>query len=153
LAGRLRQVADVHDLPEIRAKSRIFGGWATALQGFPAEGLNEFEQGLTTQRAIGTTEDMPVYHGLWAELLLLSNAPEQALSVLDDGIAEADATGNVVWLPELYRLRALTRPPDAEGRTASQADLERAITLADGQGAVSLVLRAREDQRNHPAST
>jgi predicted ATPase len=91
---------------------------------------------------------MPVYYGLWAELLMQSDAPDRALTVLDEGIAEAEATGNAVWLPELYRLRALTRPSDFDGLAASRADLERAIALAERQGATSLAERARLEQSN-----
>lgn len=143
LARRLRDLADVHDFPEVRAKSRIFAGWALALQGSLAEGLREFEAGLQTQQAIGTDEDAPVYSSLWAELLVRMGRSEPARLVLSGAIEEAEATGNMVWLPELYRLRALTRESDE--LRASVLDLERAAALAEGQGAATLAARARAE--------
>lgn len=152
LAHRLRVLADVHDLPEVRAKSRIFAGWAQALQGLLAEGLEEFQEGLRTQQAIGTDEDMPVYCSLWADLLALSGQPDKAISVISRTIEEAEEIGNLVWVPELYRRRALIKQESRPDRDASLKDLERAIALAKEQGAAALVARARADldRLRHP---
>jgi len=145
----MRSLADEHDLPEVRAKSRIFAGWARAFAGSLDDGLRELEGGLTIQRAIGTDEDMPVYSTLQAELLARSGHMEKALAVLDHAIAEAEQAGNVVWLPELYRWRAVTRQSHRPDRVASHRDFERAIALAHQQGAVALADRARADLDHH----
>ena len=86
LAQRMRALADEHDLPEVRAKSRIFAGWAHAILGSLEAGLLEFEEGVKAHRAIGTEEDMPVYCGLWAELLVKSRQPDKALTILTSGL-------------------------------------------------------------------
>lgn len=56
-----------------------------------------------------------------------------------------EKTGNVVWLPELYRLRAVTRQAHQPDRVSSSKDLDQAMSLADGQGAAALAARARAD--------
>lgn len=145
LAQRMRMLADEHDLPEVRAKSRIFAGWSLALTKSLEAGLREFEEGLKAHRAIGTDEDMPVYCSLWAELLVKSQQADKALAVLSSAIVEAEKTGNVVWLPELYRLRAVTRQAHQPDRVSSSKDLDQAMSLADGQGAAALAARARAD--------
>ncbi|WP_230531060.1 ATP-binding protein [Microvirga roseola] len=142
---RLRELGETYERPEIRAKSRIFGGWGIALQGQVAEGLQELEEGLEIQQATGTDEDVPVYRSLWAELLVLSGRAERALSVLDEAIRDAEATGNLVWAPELYRQRASVREQAQPDRSASLQDLERALALAETQGAKALAERARAD--------
>jgi len=152
LARRMRELADEHELPGARAKSRIFAGWATALQSSLSEGLREFEEGLRAQREIGTHEDVPVYSSLWAELLMRTGEVEAAMSVLDRAIEEAEEAGNVVWLPELYRLRASTRQAHRPNREASLRDLEHAAALAESQGAATLLARAREDLGQYQSS-
>ncbi|RDI60802.1 ATP-binding protein [Microvirga subterranea] len=146
LAQRMRALADEHDLPEVRAKSRIFAGWAQAILGDLKAGLLEFEEGVKAHRAIGTDEDMPVYCSLWAELLVKSQQPDKGLSILTSAIAEAERAGNLVWLPELYRLRAVTLQAHQPNETLSLQDLDRSISLAEDQGAAALAARARADR-------
>jgi predicted ATPase/class 3 adenylate cyclase len=145
LARRMRELADEHDLPEVRAKSRIFAGWSLALREHLDAGLREFEEGLKAHRAIGTDEDMPVYCSLWAELLVKSGQIDKAMAVLNSAIMETEQAGNVVWLPELYRLRAVTRQAHQPDRVSSQRDLNRAASLADEQGAAGLAAKVRAD--------
>ncbi len=75
---------------------------------------------------------------LQAELLLAPESARPGSFRSRRGIRDAETAGNVVWLPELYRLRA-EASPDLSNRTASQADIESAIALAENQGAVTLV--------------
>jgi predicted ATPase len=145
LARRMRELADEHDLPEVRAKSRIFAGWSLALREHLDTGLREFEEGLKAHRAIGTDEDMPVYCSLWAELLVKSGQADKAMAVLNSAIMETEQAGNVVWLPELYRLRAVIRQAYQPDRVSSQRDLNRAASLADEQGAAGLAAKVRAD--------
>ncbi len=149
LARRMRSLADEHDLPEVRAKSRIYAGWALALSGSLDDGLKEFEDGLAIHNAIGTDEDMPVYNSLRAELLVRSRQTDRALSILNDAIVDAERAGNVVWLPELYRQRAVTWQSHGPDRGTSHRDFEQAIALAQQQGATALADRARADLDRH----
>jgi hypothetical protein len=78
-----------------------------------------------------------------------SRQTDRALSVLNDAIVEAERAGNVVWLPELYRLRAVTRQSHDPDRGTSRRDFEQAIALAQQQGATALADRARADLDRH----
>jgi predicted ATPase/class 3 adenylate cyclase len=145
LSERMREIAEAQSNPGPQAKAKIFGGWARALSGRLEDGFREFEEGLDRHRAIGTDEDMPVYLDMRAQLLQQRGEFASALEVLDEAVKQAEATGNLVWLPELYRRRALFRHArDRDAETCRQ-ELERACSLAERQGAVALAGRARQD--------
>jgi predicted ATPase/class 3 adenylate cyclase len=145
LSERMRTIAEAHSDPGPKAKALIFGGWARALSGSLGAGFREFEEGLDLHRATGTDEDLPVYLDMKAQLFQQKGDFPSALGGLDEAIRQAEATGNFVWLPELYRRRALLRHASDRDAEACRQDLERAFSLAESQGAVSLAGRARHD--------
>jgi predicted ATPase/class 3 adenylate cyclase len=146
LSASMCAITEAHSSPGVDAKVKIFAGWARGLTGALTEGLREFEEGLAFHRSIGTDEDIPVYIDLWAQLLERAGAFQAGVDVLDCAITEAKSTGNIVWLPELYRRRALLRQQtNGLERKASLEDLERALSLAVGQGASTLAARVQAD--------
>jgi predicted ATPase len=142
-AERLGRLAERHDQPNARAKSKIFGGWALAYNQDLLGGLNELQRGLDLQRTTGTDEDMPVFAGMQAELLLALGRVSAAGSVLDEAIAQAERAGNVFWLAELYRARAAVRRK--QDLLSGAEDLRRGLETARSQGAKALVDRIEND--------
>ncbi len=69
--------------------------------------------------------------------------PQAARAALDSAQAVAHQNGDVWYLPELYRLRGLSEPAQAEGH------FRRALALAAGQGSLSLELRAATSLAEH----
>jgi predicted ATPase/class 3 adenylate cyclase len=158
LASELVTFASDHGLTDHRAKGLIFRGWAVAVAGDPAAGLRTLEEGLDAQRAIGTTEDFPVYLSLHAEALMACGRPEHAIDTLLQPLDEFDRLGFKVFVPEMLRmlgcamLRADPGHPDA-----ADAMLLQAVAMAEQQQAAMLALRiavtrARLTRQDDPAS-
>jgi predicted ATPase len=143
-AERLSSLADTYELPEVKAKSSIFSGWARTAEASRA-GVREFESGLRMHRSVGTDEDTPLYYSLWADLLMRLKGPTKALPVLTRAIEEAEHNGNLFWLPELYRQRGLANALMRRGQDIGRKDLAKALSIGIQQGAISLVDRARAD--------
>jgi class 3 adenylate cyclase/predicted ATPase len=145
LSARMARIANEHAMPGGRAKARLFAGWAQALAGEPSEGLAQFEEGFALQLAIGTEENLPIYRDMKAQILTLCERDHEALNVLDEAIESSTRNGQVLWLAELYRRRALVRLKRQCNARESLSDLERAAALAEEQGASVLAARARAD--------
>jgi predicted ATPase len=142
-AGELLSVTAEHDLADHRAKGLIFRGWATALRTDTAAGLGMLEDGFAQQRTIGTNEDFPVYASLRAEALMQAGRPGRAAQTLLTAIAEFDGVGLSFWMPELLRLLGeAVVADDPAAAAAALGHFAAAATLARGQGAAMLELRA-----------
>ncbi|WP_353646879.1 adenylate/guanylate cyclase domain-containing protein [Mesorhizobium sp. WSM2239] len=131
--------------PGVLAKAALFRAWAHGLSGDPAGGLMEFEAGLARQQEIATPEGVPIYEGMRAQLFERAGQIDEALSILDNSIAASIRSGQVYWLAELLRQRALLRRARHEPEGAVALDLSRALEAATDQGAVALVSRVRLD--------
>ena len=91
---------------------------------------------LKALRSAGCLLALPYYSSLAAELQAEHGQHEAALVRLGDCLRLADATGEMYYVPELYRLEALSLQALGEHRAAeSEACLRRAIALAREQGA------------------
>lgn len=135
--------AEEQGFTDHRAKGLIFGGWAHARLGNPSKGLTEMREGLERQKLIGTSEEFPVFHDMFAEVLALNGRIDEALEVTSAAQSEFEAMGLQIWLPELRRrigyLLQLRMPHDPEPALAAYRD---ALELATEQGARTLALRA-----------
>jgi len=121
----------------------ILQGWALTVQGQAAAGIEQMERGFTAFQARGTVEAQPYYQSILVEGYLLAGRVEDALQVVGDAIDGAAQTGEVWWLPELYRLQGeslLALPVRRE--TEVEESFQWAIALAKHQGARALELRA-----------
>jgi len=145
LALRLRGIAEANALPGLKAKSKIFAGWARAMTGELAAGFAEFEDGFAQHRAIGTDEDLPIYADMHAALLERQDRHADARHVLDTAIEEARRSANLFWMPELMRRRAGAVRAAGADPVICRTDLVQALALAEHQGARSLADRARAD--------
>lgn len=133
--------AEEHGLRDLAAKSRIFNGWSLAVLGNAEEGAREIEDGLATQRTIGTQEDFPVYYEMLADAYRRARRPGLGLPLLRDAMRMAESTGLNYWTAELQRQTAelLFLVGDRQGGTAL---LDVAMATAAEQGARMLLLRA-----------
>jgi hypothetical protein len=80
-----------------------------------------------------------------AELFVRAGRNDEALSILDGTIAASTRSGQVFWLAELLRQRALLRHARHESEEAVAMDLRRALKVGAEQHAVALVSRVRQD--------
>jgi len=135
----------VQATPGVIAKTALFRAWAHGLSGDIATGLAEFEAGLTRQREIATYEGAPIYEGMRAELFERAGRNDEAMSILDSAIAASARSGQVFWLAELFRQRALLHHARNEPEQAVAMDLHRALEVGTKQLAAALTSRARLD--------
>lgn len=145
LAENMRAFSIEYDLPAWAAKSLIYDGWARGVMADAAAGLTQLEQGLTRQREIGTEEDLPIFLEMRARLLALLGRFQEAINTLNQAIEHANKTGDVFWLPELYRRRGQVHLQAENEDVLIKADLEMARDLAKQQGATMLEARAVAD--------
>jgi DNA-binding SARP family transcriptional activator len=142
-------------------------GWATALgaagegpgpgvgaedaRGGPtgsdalAEGVAAITAMAAGVRASGARLLLHWFPALEADVELHAGRPREALAAADAGVAEAEATGERWFEPELHRLRAaaLVQLGDADG---ARLALDHALTLAAAQGSGCLHARATADR-------
>jgi class 3 adenylate cyclase/predicted ATPase len=140
-ATRMHHYAEELGFKDIAAKAEIFGGWAAALSGRLAEGITSIEQGLATQRIIGTQEDFPAYLEMLAEAYGLAEGFSSGLDAVEEAIGITNETSLRYWLAELLRrkgelLFSLGR------RDAALRCYDEAIAAAEAQNANALYLRA-----------
>jgi len=142
-AGRMIEFSIEQALHDHTAKGEFFRGWARALLGEPLEGAGAMEAALEAQRAIGTTEDFPVYYDMLAEVLALLGRVDDACAAIERAFEAAKSSGLAYWNAELHRRRAELLWQRA-GRPIEPArtSLAAAFELARGQNARSLELRA-----------
>lgn len=138
----MRELARKHDLPSLNAKGLIFDGWCTAELGDAEAGGEAAESGAAILAEIGTREDFPVYSEMRAEIRAMRGDQAAALRLLDEALTEAEATGHLYWVAELYRRRAKILSQGGAEKPAIAAVLDRALEVAREQGATMLFLMA-----------
>jgi class 3 adenylate cyclase/predicted ATPase len=134
-------------LPGVLAKSALFRGWARALSGQPAAGLAEFEAAFERRGEIGTYEGIPVYGGMRAKIFEQLRRLDESEAILDSAIAASTRSGQVFWLPELLRQRALLVHQSRPADPSVVADLWRANAVAIEQQASVLADRVQADAK------
>ena len=140
-ARRALGLAEKFGLPPWRASSLVLIGWANATGSGIAEAARLIEAEIEGATAVGP---LPQYYlGLAAEVLLAAARPADALAHLDRAIAGIDQPGIGVYLPEIYRLRALCLLAlDRGNKAEAKSHFTTAIEIARRQGATLLERRA-----------
>jgi class 3 adenylate cyclase/predicted ATPase len=142
-ASRMIDFSVEQALHDHKAKGEFFCGWSRALLGEPHEGVRAMEAALEAQRAIGTTEDFPVYYDMLAEALTLLGRIDEASAAIDHAFEAVASSGLAYWNAELHRRRAeLLWQRAGAPVEAARASLAAAFELARAQNARSLELRA-----------
>jgi DNA-binding SARP family transcriptional activator/tetratricopeptide (TPR) repeat protein len=121
-----------------------FQGWAMAATGDPAHGIERIVAALDELDAGGFQMLRPLHLGLLAEAFELGGRREEAHRSVDDAIATAERTSELMHLAELRRQRALLTA-DRTDTVQLRAELEAARELARAQGAVALIERIDRD--------
>ena len=142
LAHELVELANRHGFLFFIAAGMFLEGQALAAQGRAAEGLHMMSGGLDGVWASGMEASRPRNLALLAEACARSELFEQGLSLVREGIAAVEITGEGHYAAELFRIQGeLLRHaggPDEE----LEENFLQALGLARRQGSVSLELRA-----------
>ncbi len=139
-------LAREHNLPFMMALGLTFHGWLMAAQGDCRAGITQIRQGLQDYQAIRGELGLPHTLSLLADAYRRDGQVEEGLKVMDEAMEALDRTGERIWEPEAYRLRAelfLQRAvPDA---AQAEHDLLTALEAARRMSAKTLELRAALD--------
>lgn len=145
VADRIAELGQA--MPSVLAKAALFRAWAQGMSEDAAVGLANFEAALIRQREIATFEGVPVYDGMRSELFARGDRNDEAISILDSAIAASTRSGQVFWLAELLRQRALLRLTRNEPQEIVAMDFGRALEAGLEQHAAALVSRVRLDMQ------
>jgi tetratricopeptide (TPR) repeat protein len=141
-AHRAAALADKFGLLPWCASSLVLVGWAGATGSGVADAVRQIEAEIAGATAVGP---LPQYYlGVAADVLLAAGRPADALAHLDRAIALIDQPGIGIYLPEIYRLRALCLLAlDRRNKEEAQSHLATAVEIARRQGATLLERRAQ----------
>jgi len=135
-----------HDFEFWRAVGMIGRAWATTEQGLLADGIAQLRAGLSAVRSTGAEVLMPYFLTLLAQAHASAGLVGEGLSILDQSQVALDDSGERWWQAELCRLKGelLLRGSGlaAENEDRAEEYFRRAHTIAKGQRAKSLELRA-----------
>jgi class 3 adenylate cyclase/predicted ATPase len=142
-AEPLIRLAKEQGFPLWGAAGRIIRGWTLAEAGQTEESLKEIRLGLAEYTATGAQLWLPDFLALQAEAHVRAGQAEAALQVVASVLHWVGRDGGRWIEPELHRLRGelLLAQPEADAGEAL-AFFQRAITIACGNGAKMLELRA-----------
>ena len=120
-----------------------FAGWARGRLYEPEVGAREMRQALANYSGQGNKYLLPTFYGLLADLLAAAHSPDSALTLIEQGLAIANETGEHFSDPYLHRLRGdiLLKGKPADPAPAEEA-FQTAIAIAKEQGARSYELLA-----------
>jgi predicted ATPase/DNA-binding winged helix-turn-helix (wHTH) protein len=142
-ANALMTFATTQGLPHRVEQGRILLGWALAMQGDAAAGVQQLHQGLAAHRNLESPLIRPYRLSLLAEAYGQLGQAEMGLQVLDEALTLAAATEERWWEAELHRLKGalLLQLPNADVSQVA-ACFQQALDIARSQQAKSLELRA-----------
>src|SRR5262249_50874079 len=132
-----------HEIADQRKRVAIVRGWALAERGWVEEGIGKIRESLLALRAMRSVNTEPYYLALLAEALGKGGRPQEGLAAVDEACREIGRTGERFYESELHRLRGeLLLQCSADRRSEADVSFRRAVEVARGQRARSLLLRA-----------
>jgi hypothetical protein len=117
-------------------------GWALALLGDVAQGVDDLRKSIDVLAAAGATYMQHWMVALLADAYLVGGGCGEAVDAADEGLASVASTGECWYEAELHRLRGEALAGMGRNREAVAA-IERAVATAVAQGAAGLEGRAR----------
>lgn len=141
LAEEMRALAEEFALAHGRTACQWFGGWAEARMGAPLEGYRRIREALDDNVRLGMLAGASENLGYAAEALLLSGDWQAAQQQLEEAMAIARSSGELVYQPQLSLLEAAIAQTRGHAEEA-ETTLRRAVVEARAQGAPWLELLA-----------
>ncbi|HJU16736.1 MAG TPA: winged helix-turn-helix domain-containing protein [Stellaceae bacterium] len=124
------------------ALAMVYRGWATALAGNGAEGVELCRRGIADCRASGTRIGLALALGLQAEAAYKMGDREGAAQALRDAAAVGRETDERFWRAELLRLEGEIHAEDNRDIARAEACFRQALAISRKQEARTLQLRA-----------
>jgi predicted ATPase len=142
----LARLADEHGLAIYYPEARILAAWRAVREEQDHRAAEDMRNFLDRRAAMGTVFVQTYFLMLLADAWLRLGRLDEAQSVLEEGLARAEATGEHFCTAELHRLRAracLAR--DAHDTRGAEAALDAALAAARRQSSRIFELRAACD--------
>lgn len=119
-------------------------GWALAMAGKGADGLDTMQRGIALLDEIGARIDHPYLLALLAEITAANGEPSEALALVTEALAIVRESRTYFYEAELYRLRGslLLHIHGRASEDDAEANFRQALEIAGRQKARSLELRA-----------
>jgi hypothetical protein len=140
-AQRLRTLAQQERFEIWTPFADMFDGWVTAERGLTAAGIAETTRGLDEWRRTGSILNQTIVTAMLARSLRKAGLVDEALARLEEEIVESDRRKELLFAPELYRLKGDMLAERGHTSEALRA-LEQAAAMAAAQGAAMLEVRA-----------
>jgi adenylate cyclase len=142
-ADALMAFASAQGLMHRVGQGRILLGWALAMGGDAATGVQHIQQGMAAHQDLGIKMGQSYYLNLLAEAFAQAAQPEEGLQVLAEALTLVATTEERWWEAELSRLMgALQLPLPIPDVSQAEACFQRSLHVARGQQAKALELRA-----------
>lgn len=145
VAAEALQVCEEYGVASERLWTAAYLGRAQIAVGDLDAGIATLEAtvgALTMFRCLASVSE---YHGFLAEGYLEAGRVADARASVENGLGNAGSTGEIVWIPELHRIRAQVMRAEGADREVVVAELRRAIATAEQLGAALIIRRATRD--------
>jgi DNA-binding SARP family transcriptional activator len=133
-ADAARAVCEQHGFAYYRHWGTLLGAWARA-DADPASAVRAMRGALASLDEEGALARRPIYLAALADVLAAAGRRDEAIRVLDEAEDRVAVSGDLLWSPELQRLRAMLLPE----RAVEHA--QRALERAQAMRARPLVVR------------
>ncbi|WP_433935764.1 TOMM system kinase/cyclase fusion protein [Sorangium cellulosum] len=134
--ARRRMTAESRELVSLVDRERLwFEGYSGCLCGWVEGELERLAEHIEGLRGSGVQLGMTYYPSLLAELMVERGERDAAMERLDDCLRTAERTGEMYYVPELYRLRAAALLADDARAPEGEECLRSAIAIAREQAA------------------
>jgi tetratricopeptide (TPR) repeat protein len=138
------RVCEEYGVASERLWTAAYLGHAQIRLGDIAGGIATLEGAIAALTMFQCWVSVAEFQGFLAEGYLAAGRVPDARRAVDEGFAVVVRTGEVIWLPELHRIRArVLLAESAAGRDAAAAELRDAINRAEQMGATLFAARAQ----------
>ncbi|QKK20972.1 ATP-binding protein [Rhizobium indicum] len=145
LGEKMLSLAEKHGLAASEARANMYCGWAEMMTSADGNGGKRFEDALQLQQQLGTDDNFSMHSDMHAQVLQRLGRNDEALVTLQYAIDVGRNSGQLFWLPELYRRSAKLRRALSKQPSSVKKDLANAVRIAEGQKAAWLANRARRE--------
>jgi len=140
--AELVQLSLDHDLASTQPWVVILQGWKQAMEGRSERGIARMREGLALWQGMGAVTGRAFQLLMLVEAYRRENLVEEALCVVDEGLALIERIGEGYLEAELHRLKGELLLAQRGGKARAEACFRRAIDVARRQQAKSWELRA-----------
>jgi predicted ATPase len=141
LAGELVEIMNRHHVFYWECFTEALLGWASARTGDVDAGLARVQRSWEIRDRVQTRIWAPFFRISEAEIMMQNRRNDEAITLLDRAVAEADATGQHYYEAEGFRVRACARLCQGAPLGEVEALFQRGLASARRQNARLLELR------------